>query len=173
MITYLTGDATRPPAEGAKIIAHICNDVGGWGAGFVVAISRRWREPEAAYRDWARSGEHPDVYGKSKTFTLGNVQLVKVGAPSDIWVANMVAQKGYGARGTAPHQTEDEDDGKPPIRYDELGICLLRLNGIAERLEASVHMPRIGCGLAGGKWDKVEPLIKQMLDGRQVYVYDL
>jgi len=22
---------------------------------------------------------------------------------------------------------------------------------------AKVHMPRIGCGLAGGTWDKIEP----------------
>tara|TARA_R110002111_G_scaffold227346_2_gene288919 strand:+ start:47395 stop:47511 length:117 start_codon:yes stop_codon:yes gene_type:complete len=35
-------------------------------------------------------------------------------------------------------------------------------------------MPRIGCGLAGGKWDKVEPLIEQTLRtaGIDVYVYD-
>ncbi len=173
MITYLKGDATRPLGEGPKLIVHVVNSIGGWGAGFVLALSKRWREPEAAYRAWAHDGEHPDVFGKSKGFELGNVQLVKVLAPDDIWVANMVAQKGYGPRGTAPHRTEDEDDGKPPIRYDELGICLLRVSGLAERLGASVHMPRIGCGLAGGKWEKVEPLIKQMLDGRQVYVYDL
>lgn len=45
-ITYITGDATRPQDQGAKIIVHICNDIGGWGKGFVVAISRRWPEPE-------------------------------------------------------------------------------------------------------------------------------
>lgn len=172
MITYLKGDATRPVAEGPKVIAHVVNSVGGWGAGFVLALSKRWKEPEAAYRAWARDGEHPDVYGKSKGFTLGNVQLVKVNAPPDIWVANMMAQKGYGPRGTAPHRT-DEPVHSIPLQYDELGICLLRVSGLAERLGASVHMPRIGCGLAGGKWGKVEPLIKQMLDGRQVYVYDL
>ena len=25
-------------------------------------------------------------------------------------------------------------------------------------LSASVHMPRIGCGLAGGKWEEIEPI---------------
>jgi hypothetical protein len=29
-ITYLKGDATCPQAKGAKIIGHICNDIGGW-----------------------------------------------------------------------------------------------------------------------------------------------
>ena len=35
-------------------------------------------------------------------------------------------------------------------------------------------MPRIGCGLAGGKWSVVEPLIEQQLvaAGVAVTVYD-
>jgi len=35
-------------------------------------------------------------------------------------------------------------------------------------------MPRIGCGLAGGKWTAIEPLIEQTLlvKGLDVYVYD-
>jgi len=41
-ITYLQGDATVPVAEGMKIICHVCNVAGGWGKGFVVAISKRW-----------------------------------------------------------------------------------------------------------------------------------
>jgi hypothetical protein len=36
------------------------------GKGFVLAISRHWPEPEAAYRRWARSGQK---------FGLGMVQL--------------------------------------------------------------------------------------------------
>ncbi len=51
-ITYIKGDATCPQGKGAKLIAHIGNDLGGWGKGFVVAISRRWPEPEKAYRKW-------------------------------------------------------------------------------------------------------------------------
>lgn len=30
-IQYIKGDATCPHAEGNKIIAHICNNIGGWG----------------------------------------------------------------------------------------------------------------------------------------------
>ncbi len=36
------------------MVAHVCNDIGGWGKGFVLAVSRRWPEPEAAYRAWHR-----------------------------------------------------------------------------------------------------------------------
>ena len=30
-INYIKGDATQPQAKGNKIIAHVCNDLGGWG----------------------------------------------------------------------------------------------------------------------------------------------
>lgn len=70
-ITYLKGDATSPQASGIKIIAHVCNDIGGWGKGFVLAISRRWPEPEKAYREW-------HCFRTSNDFKLGSIQLVKV-----------------------------------------------------------------------------------------------
>jgi len=45
-IVYLKGDATQPQAKGVKIIVHCCNDLGGWGKGFVLALRKRWPEPE-------------------------------------------------------------------------------------------------------------------------------
>jgi O-acetyl-ADP-ribose deacetylase (regulator of RNase III) len=38
-IEYVQGDATRPQGPGNKIIVHICNDVGGWGKGFVLTLA--------------------------------------------------------------------------------------------------------------------------------------
>ena len=84
-ITYLKGDATCPQAKGVKIVGHVCNDIGGWGKGFVLAVSRRWAEPEAAYRQWHATG-------KAGGFGLGAVQYVQV--EPYIWVANMVGQRG-------------------------------------------------------------------------------
>jgi hypothetical protein len=40
-------------------------------------------------------------------------------------------------------------------------------------LRATIHMPRIGCGLAGGKWESVEPLIRIAIPTIEVFVYDL
>lgn len=54
-LTFVRGDATNPQAKGPKVIAHICNDRGAWGKGFVLAISKRWPEPEAAY--WAATAD--------------------------------------------------------------------------------------------------------------------
>jgi hypothetical protein len=45
----------------------------------------------------------------------------------------------------------------------------------ARELNATVHMPRIGCGLAGGTWERIEPLIQRTLidAGIEAHVYDL
>ena len=34
-IIYAVGDTTLPMNNGPGIIAHICNDIGQWGKGFV------------------------------------------------------------------------------------------------------------------------------------------
>ena len=154
-ITYLKGDATCPQAKGAKVICHVCNDIGGWGKGFVLAISKRWKQPEAEYRRWHAAGA-------AGGFALGAVQFVQV--QPDTWVANMVGQRGI-KRGRSG----------PPIRYEAVAECLREVAAKARELGASVHMPRIGCGLAGGEWSRVEPIIVEALcrAGVEVTVYDL
>jgi len=154
-IIYLKGDATSPQASGIKIITHVCNDIGGWGKGFVLAISKRWAEPEKAYRKWHHNRAKND-------FALGNIQIVQ--AEQYIYVANMIGQRG----------TKVGRSTGVPVRYDAIESCLEKLSVEAKALGASVHMPRIGCGLAGGKWDQIEPLIKKSLLKKDidVYVYD-
>ena len=153
-IRYLKGDATSPQAKGVKLVCHVCNDIGGWGKGFVLALSRRWDQPEAEYRAWY-------AQGKSAGFALGATQFVQV--EPYIWVANMLGQRG----------TKRGSSG-PPIRYDALESCLALAGAKALELGASVHMPRIGCGLAGGDWARVEPMIEEQVCARgvAVTVYD-
>ncbi len=94
-------------------------------------------------------------------FELGAVQFVQ--AEQYVWIANMIGQRGMktGSKG-------------PPVRYKAIENCLARVATKAQELSASVHMPRIGCGLAGGKWEMIEPLIRSTLctSGIEVYVYD-
>jgi O-acetyl-ADP-ribose deacetylase (regulator of RNase III) len=152
---YIIGDATQPVGDGAKIIVHVCNDIGGWGRGFVVALSKRWPEPEQRYRAWHR-GE------ANEPFVLGEVQFVQVA--DAIWVANMIGQRDVRTVG-----------GVPPVRYEAIRKGLRRVAAEARRLGASVHMPRIGCGLAGGKWEEVGKIVEEELVniGVPVTVYDL
>jgi O-acetyl-ADP-ribose deacetylase (regulator of RNase III) len=156
-ITYLKGDATSPQGEGYKLIAHICNNVGAWGAGFVLALSARSGTPEFCYRMWAER-----FIAERKTLPLGDIQTVPI--DNDTAVVNMIAQEGVYS-----------NDDRIPLRYVALAMCLVKLRQVAQERAASVHMPRIGCGLAGGRWDKVEPLIISLLCKHDVsvFVYDL
>jgi O-acetyl-ADP-ribose deacetylase (regulator of RNase III) len=158
-ITYLIGDATEPQGRDAKIIAHVCNDVGAWGAGFTKAISRRWSGCEYFYRE---------------CFKLGKVQLGVTHfwvANLNIAIANMVAQHGTGWR-----------KGQPAlIQYSALDSCLELIGETWKNMRKppterpGVHMPRIGCGLGGSTWDRIEPYIERRLCSIDVpvFVYDL
>lgn len=152
-VNYIIGDATNPKIDGNKIIVHICNDIGGWGKGFVMAISKRWKTPEQKYREWYKTNEN---------FVLGQVQFVQV--ENEIWVANLIGQ----------HKINRDENGNAPIRYDAILSGLELVGQFAIDKNATVHMPRIGCGLAGGTWDKIEPLIDKALITNEIetFVYD-
>lgn len=149
MIRYLKGDATEPQAKGPKAIVHCCNDLGAWGAGFVMALSKKWPVTREKYLEWYREREG---------FALGAIQLVEV--RKDITVVNLIGQHGIrkGSNG-------------PPIRYPAIRAGLLKLQTTLAP-EYSIHMPRMGCGLAGGSWEKIEPIIEEALPDRNVTVYD-
>lgn len=158
-IDYQVGDATRPDGEDPRIIAHICNDIGGWGSGFVLALSKRCATPEKSYRAWHREG-----LWEGDPFELGQMQLASYDTPG-VLVANMVAQRGIRHSASAP----------PAVDYTALGSCLKQLGALARHMGASVHMPRIGCGLGGGDWNTVAALIEENLISQDVSVtvYDL
>lgn len=152
MIHYVDGDATNPlrvaPEPYRRFIVHCCNDVGAWGAGFVKALSERWPLVEERYRDL-------DGYD------LGDVQFVMV--DDDVTVCNLIGQHGVGV-------------GKgdvPPIRYDAIYQGLTQIEHFAFQQHATIHMPRMGSGLAGGSWRIMEAIIAKVCKRTEVYVYDL
>lgn len=155
-INYIKGDATSPQTTGNVVITHVCNDLGKWGRGFVLAISKKWKEPELQYRAWFKSQNKP---------SLGDVQFVEVN--ETLTVANIIGQHGI--------RSPSSKTAPAPIRYDAICDGLSQVAEYAQAKSASVHMPRIGCGLAGGTWEKVEPIINDCLvsKGVEVFVYDL
>lgn len=152
-VKFIQGDATTPIGTGNKIIVHVCNDIGGWGRGFVLALSNKWKAPEQEYRNWFKTGNG---------FELGNVQFVKV--EDNIWVANLIGQ----------HKIKKDENGNPPVRYEAIRKGMTLVQQKATALNASVHMPRIGCGLAGGKWEFIQPILDHELSALEIEttVYD-
>jgi O-acetyl-ADP-ribose deacetylase (regulator of RNase III) len=153
-IKYIIGDATNPQGEGNKIIPHVCNDKNRWGAGFVLALSRRWDAPEKVYR-------------AEKNYVLGNVQIVQV--EPDITVINMITQ--HDVKATFVPFAKGVT-AAPPIRYDALKTCLQKVNEYAKEHNATVHGPRFGAGLSGGDWNIIEQIIKETITVH-VTIYDL
>jgi hypothetical protein len=156
-VRYAVGDATLPPGDGPRVIAHVCNDVGAWGRGFVVPLGDKYPAAKTRFLAWHR-GELTD----DPMFALGGAQLVPVG--ERLWVANMVGQHGLKTKA-----------GVPPIRLGAIAAALADVAAFAARTDASIHMPRIGCGLAGGTWDEVGPVVERAAAaaGVRVVVYDL
>jgi len=150
MITYMTGDAVYPATTAHTKLVHICNNKGGWGAGFVIALSARSNLPEIRYRNM-------------KEYKLGTIAATCIPECTHkgvtypgLDVINMIAQ--------------NRCPGK--VDYTALFTCLETLRA---RLLPSdvVVMPRIGCGLGGGNWAAVSEIINRTLFDIDVIVYDL
>lgn len=164
-ITYVKGDATDPQGRGLKIIAHIVNNKGGWGKGFVVPLAEKYPHAESSYRAWAKGHTQGSLFNGHPEFALGHTQFVVAG--DHVMVANMCAQDGYRKR--------YDDEPKRYVSYEALGECLRDVFSEAKNLNASIHMPRIGTGLGGGDWEEIERMIDL---GVRIYdvdvtVYDL
>lgn len=147
---YLIGDALQPVKTPA-IIPHICNDLGLWGSGFVVAVSRLDPEPERQYLAWKKICIN--------NLPLGECQIVQI--DHDIWVVNMIAQ----------HDVRIID-GIPPLRIDALKSCLSYVNDVAKEKGATIHSPRIGAVRSGGRWEDIEKVILSTLTV-ETYIYTL
>lgn len=167
-IVYVKGDATQPQGSGPKLVVHNVNSKGYWGKGFVLALSSRWPLAEETYHLWAQKKPVDETFpGRCETsgpFQLGEAQFVLVGPR--LWVGSIIGQHGIGMG----------PNNRPPIRYDALQQGLKKVYRHTQSHHGmTVHMPRMGSGLAGGRWDAVEKLVSVELamKGVHVTVYDL
>lgn len=146
-IRYISGDATSPISNGNKIIMHCVNDIGAWGAGFVLAISKKWKQVKTEYLKWTTQ----------ENFKLGNVLFVPV--EKDIIIANIIGQHGI-----------KNINNISPIRYEALDVGFLKVANKAADTSSTIHCPLIGAGLAGGNWKIIEDLIIKNISNRDIQV---
>ncbi len=152
MIKYIKGDITKPDLqEENNLILHICNDIGGWGAGVSGAISRKWPIAERLYR------EHFDT---DPNFGLGSVICAK--AQPNLVICNMIAQRGI---------KDKELDGErmPPIRYQHLTTCLNIINKTT--VKSRIIFPLMGAGLSGGDWQTISYIVEGTLKEHELICY--
>lgn len=121
----------------AEIIAHGCNCRGGFGSGIAGQIAKRYPKARDEYlRKFNTDG-----------WKLGEVQLVQI---SDaFYIANMATQDAFGYTGGQYGS------------YEAIDMCLeLLISNVATAsTKYSIAMPRIGSGLAGLEWPKVQDIL--------------
>lgn len=141
-IDELYGNALDFRTEGPTIIAHIVNDrTANWGGDFSQALRERYPTAQKQFLQWASSSP--------LHLRLGRVHLSDLGGGRE--VASLIAQHGYGPSPI------------PRLRYAALRDCLAVLSREAGKRRASVQMPRIGTGMAGGNWSFVRQLVDESL----------
>jgi O-acetyl-ADP-ribose deacetylase (regulator of RNase III) len=150
------------------VIVHSVNCIGAVG-GLAGAIARKWPENAKKYREYV---EHR----KSSIMLLGSVFEVNVA--HNLFVANLFGQYNIG---TSKQQTEyaaliagfkkiadtffygddTEDMYFGALGFESVSIVL-----------TDIYVPyRIGCGLGGADWEKVQDILHQIFENSHKNVY--
>lgn len=136
--------AVSPKEYGNIIVAHCCNNIGAWGAGFVKAIDEISHLPNQEYKKLAKTNQN--------FIPLGEVQFVEVSP--NFSIANMIAQHGI-----------TKLPGDRRICYDAFNACLSKVFEKAATSSCSIHMPSgIGSGLAGGSKSEIHKIVQTLSD---------
>jgi len=153
-IKFIHGDVFVPRGSGKKIICQLTNDQAKtWGGGVAKISAQKYPQAQKDYSEW--------FLGVPKAKPLGTTKFQEV--DNQITLASIIAQQGYGSSETAR------------IRYAALEEGLEAVASQALAIPASVHMPRIGTGQAGGNWNTIEEIIRSTLIANNVEttVYDI
>ncbi len=145
-VQVVKGNLLHAPVD---VIGHQVNCKGVMGAG----IAKQLRSKYIGLYD------HYRLYLASTPRPLGTVSLYhEQGKPL---VANIYGQDGYGRHGV---HTD----------YNALESALWELAHIANTHGMSVGLPYgIGCGLAGGDWNIVLPMIEDIFQDVNCYLYKI
>ena len=159
-IHCVRGDVTHPhegDPQFPKFIINCLSDSGSWGrGGLFTAISKISNLPQQNYES---AKENQDLH-------LGDAHLIALNDKdrndqAQLFVVNVVAQHA------------DKNGHTSGIILEELEVALDKVSIVAKNLKASVHLPRIGAGLANFNWYSVERVIKKCLASRGIptFVY--
>jgi len=152
MIKYVEGDLFKSDLSN-KLICHVCNDQGAFGAGFVVPLAKAFPKAKKDYLRFYRSKLDGSSDWYVKRFGMGETQFSTQGF--DTVVANMIAQ--------------DFRNGRS-LRYDKLVKCMNQCMYYAKFHKLDIVSPKFGSDLAGGNWEFIEELIKDIWTDNGLYV---
>ena len=145
-LQYVHGDVTNPQGKGNICIPHICNNMGGYGAGVAKAIAKKWPEAAQCYR------HHIKNFEGGRIPVLGTVNYVNIyNGEYEIYISNMIAQNGY-----------ISNENPTPIKYLALVKCMQKVLSYVKLSNATIHCPKFGSKLSGGDFNFVLALINEI-----------
>ena len=164
-VQYVSGDLFIPVKDSTEfsVIAHVVNNKGMWGSGFVVPLGKEYPASKDSYLAWAEGKAPPnEAIWNPKDFEFGQVQFVQVCDMPLVLVANMLAQTIGGVRPLGYHHLVK--------CMEEVGKYIVRLRD-RHKVEVNIRCPLFGAGLAGGQWAFIEKLIEDCWLNRDIPVY--
>ena len=173
MIEYRKGNIIDAFDKGEiTLLAHGVNCQGKFASGIAGQIAKRYPTVKDAY-DFKSSkftdGEWKLGYVQYITFMNGLEYVSFTDKPInpdslDIKIiANCATQDRYGY------------NGKIYVDYDAIQNCMIGLLEFMamQKVCPILGMPKIGAGLGGGDWNKIEEIINDTFKTLKVYVYEL
>lgn len=143
MITVIQQDLLTLNCD---VIAHQVNCKGVMGSGLAYQIRKHYPKVYAKYRKACALSD-----------LLGKVQVIST---DNYFVANLFAQFNFGT-------TQQHTD------YNALALCLIKLRDhmLSNNLTTLGLPYGLGCGLAGGNWNVVSHIIKDVFTPTDITVY--
>lgn len=166
-INEVKGDLfTMAKSGDFDVITHGCNCFCKQGAGIALHMNKHFRtnDPNLYKLEATKhKGNHNKLGSiEARCYSVLFNQLNNTG--KDLWVVNSYTQYNY--INPKLHDTQ----GKP-FDYEAFMLCMRKIN---HRFKGQhVGMPRIGCHLAGGVWERVREIIQQELKDCLVTVVTL
>ena len=153
-VIYRSGDLLKAFEE-HKVdrIAHGVNCSGGFGSGIAGQIALKYPTVKWDY-----------LIQMKKGINLGEIYGSIVGDNRIIY--NCATQLKYG------RHPLDEKLGMY-CSYDAIKSVALELEMISRLCHVSIGIPKIGAGLAGGDWNVIEAIFKEVFTDINIYVYVL
>lgn len=135
-----------------NLIVQCVNSHNTMGAGIARVLYEEWPQVKTEYHKFMDKGNG-----------LGDIQYVNCNNFKNQFVVNMVAQSIPGG-----HYFKTKSGGThlPPVRYDSLKECMLKIAQDFMRKDLyskgySIVGAKFCCGLSGGEWDIVKGLINE------------
>lgn len=142
-LKYIKGDLFTTDCN---VIAHGCNTRGGFASGVAGQIRRLYPKVREAYM------EKYELYG----WKLGQIQFVSINKDENpLWIVNMATQDTYGKTGVH-------------VNYEAVKLCFTSLFKYCEWNNHRIAIPKVGAGLAGGDWSRIEKILLDLLFGTKI-----